>query len=302
MTNKPHRRVQKACERCRMKKTKCDGEIPCKRCKDDERICTVSVKRTIPCKQTPRGYAEVLEHTQYILIATVYKLYGMVRNSEPWEVDEPQLNDRGQPVVQHIAQMLGCVGPNNDVDLPTHSVFPEDAMGMEGLCRELEEQERYETGSTLSHERGTKSPCNGLDETALREPDDSGVGQDSCGIAFATETAMDLPPQYFSTTSDDLKFDSAASPNMNWNAPFPDIAPKPFAWSIPDTKHGDLRMGYLQKADTMQNMDTIDQGLVNFGVDAMELHILSYSSEARHRGIPGCLRLLQSGGTNNGGY
>lgn len=142
---------------------------------------------------------------------------------------EPQLNDRGQPVVQHIAQMLGCVGPNNDVDLPTHSVFPEDVMGMEELCRKLEEQERYETGSTLSYERDTKSPCNRLDETALLEPDDSGVGQDCRGIAFGTETAMNLPPQYLSTTSGDLEFDGAASPNMNGNAPFPDIAHTPFA-------------------------------------------------------------------------
>ncbi|CAG9950831.1 unnamed protein product [Clonostachys rosea f. rosea IK726] len=83
-----HKRVRKACERCRMKKTKaafvqCDGEFPCKRCKDDGRVCTASVRKKMEYKQLPRGYAEVLEKTQFALIATVHKLYSMVRNSQP---------------------------------------------------------------------------------------------------------------------------------------------------------------------------------------------------------------------------
>lgn len=75
MTDRPQRKVRKACVRCRMKKIKvghpnhksynpvrgihgcnqCDGEIPCKRCKDDEWICAASVRRTIAYKRTPRG-------------------------------------------------------------------------------------------------------------------------------------------------------------------------------------------------------------------------------------------------------
>merc|ERR1712000_766303 len=70
-----HKRVWKACERCRMKKTKCDGESPCKRCKDDRLVCTAGSRKKTEFKQLPRGYAEVLENTQYALIATVQKLY-----------------------------------------------------------------------------------------------------------------------------------------------------------------------------------------------------------------------------------
>ncbi|KAH6973968.1 hypothetical protein EDB80DRAFT_742326 [Ilyonectria destructans] len=286
MTDRPQRKVRKACVRCRMKKMKCDSEIPCKRCKDDECVCTASVRRTIAYKQTPRGYAEVLEHTQYILIATVCKLYGMVRNSQLWEVGEPQLNDRGQPVVQDIAQMLGCIRPNSDVDLPVHSVFPEDVTGMEELCRELEEQERYESASTPSHARDTKSPCNRLDETVLLEPDDLGIEQGYCGIDFGIESAMKLLRQQLSTTSDNLEFDGTASADMNGNAPFPDTAHSPFTWSMPDTQRSDLTMCFLQKAGTLQSMDVLDQGLVEYEFDAMEPHILSYNSEARHGGTP----------------
>lgn len=70
-----HKRVWKACERCRMKKTKvcppylllysrpvisltflkCDGESPCKRCKDDGLVCTAGSRKKTEFKQLPRG-------------------------------------------------------------------------------------------------------------------------------------------------------------------------------------------------------------------------------------------------------
>ncbi|KAL1836181.1 hypothetical protein VTJ49DRAFT_5471 [Mycothermus thermophilus] len=134
-----HKRVWKACERCRMKKTKCDGEFPCKRCKDDGLICTAGTRKKTEYKQLPPGYAEVLENTQFVLVATVQKLYAMVRNGDTWDLGEPELNDRGQPVVHNVAAKLGCLRPNNDLDLPVHSIFPEDEAGMAELARQLRE-------------------------------------------------------------------------------------------------------------------------------------------------------------------
>ncbi len=68
-------------------------------------------------------YAEVLENTQYALIATVQKLYTMVRNGESWDLGEPELNDRGLPVIHNIAEKLGCIRPSPDMP----QSFPEDA-------------------------------------------------------------------------------------------------------------------------------------------------------------------------------
>ncbi|PHH87529.1 hypothetical protein CDD83_8741 [Cordyceps sp. RAO-2017] len=146
-----HKRVWKACERCRMKKTKCDGEFPCKRCKDDGMVCTAGVRKKVEYKQLPKGYAEVLENTQFALIATVHKLYSMVRSAQPWELGEPELNDRGQPVIHNIAQRLGCIRPNSDIDLPVHSVFPEDEAGMAELARQLEEQQQQRQAQAQAH-------------------------------------------------------------------------------------------------------------------------------------------------------
>jgi hypothetical protein len=124
-----------------MKKTKCDGEFPCKRCKDDGLVCTAGVRKKTEYKQLPRGYAEVLEGTQFSLVATVHKLYTMLRTGQKWDLGEPEINDRGLPVVHNIAALLGCIRPNSDLDLPISSVFPENEADMAELARQLEEQQ-----------------------------------------------------------------------------------------------------------------------------------------------------------------
>ncbi|KAL1894411.1 Fluconazole resistance protein 1 [Sporothrix stenoceras] len=136
-----HKRVWKACERCRMKKTKCDGEFPCKRCKDDGLICTAGTRKKTEYKQVPKGYAEVLEHTQFALVATVHKLYKMVVDANAWDLGEPEKNERGQPVIHSIASQLGCIRPNNDPDLPLSSSFiPEDEKDCAAVITMLEER------------------------------------------------------------------------------------------------------------------------------------------------------------------
>lgn len=147
-----------------MKKTKCDGEFPCKRCKDDGLICTAGTRKKTEYKQLPPGYAEVLENTQFVLIATVQKLYSMVRNGEPWELGEPELNDRGQPVIHNVAAKLGCLRPNTDLDLPIHSIFPEDEAGLAELARQLQDHAATSTtaGTTSQGSSRQEAESNGI--------------------------------------------------------------------------------------------------------------------------------------------
>jgi len=99
------------------------------------------------------SYAEVLEHTQYALIATVHKLYDMLRRGEEWTYGEPELNDRGLPVIHNIAEKLGCIRQAPDVDYK----FPE---GEEDF---LELQHRLQATATLE----------GCSESVKLEPHDS---------------------------------------------------------------------------------------------------------------------------------
>lgn len=102
-------------------------------------------------------YAEVLENTQYALIATVQKLYMMVRNNEEWELGEPELNDRGQPVIHDIASKLGCIRPSPDLPF----AFPEGAEGFARLQADLQaaraEMASDDTGSRKPSSESSRS-------------------------------------------------------------------------------------------------------------------------------------------------
>ncbi|KAL7974670.1 hypothetical protein HDV63DRAFT_412335 [Trichoderma sp. SZMC 28014] len=131
------KRVSKACERCRLKKIKCDGELPCQKCKNHGNVCTAGVrKRTIHVeyKQVPKSYVEFLETTHLAMIGTVHKLYTMIQKNQPWDLGEPELNDQGELVIHDIAKKLGCIGPNDEIELPIQYELPTTASGMARLA------------------------------------------------------------------------------------------------------------------------------------------------------------------------
>ncbi|KAK3394286.1 hypothetical protein B0H63DRAFT_42066 [Podospora didyma] len=280
-----HKRVWKACERCRMKKTKCDGEFPCKRCKDDGLVCTAGTRKKTEYKQLPRGYAEVLENTQFALIATVHKLYAMVRNQQPWELGEPELNDRGQPVIHNIASKLGCIRPNSDMDLPVHSVFPEDEAGLAELARQLEEQQR-ETGDHLvaggsgsSRQETDSGCCSRTDRASSSDLDHSDLEQDYRRSAFrGSNTAVTMSPVSLSYTDFDVSSTAPPSAVDSFPSQSPSHLPAAFAsWMSRPTS-----MGYDSAAPppfvpngSYLNMDMLNQGLLESSFGTIKPHILS---------------------------
>jgi hypothetical protein len=176
-----------------MKKTKCDGEFPCKRCKDDGLVCTAGIRKKVEFKQLPRGYAEVLENTQFALIATVHKLYNMVRTGEQWTLGEPELNDRGLPVIHDIASKLGAIRPNSDIDLPVHSVFPEDEAGMAELARQLEEQQGPGAPSLISRKDSDSTTSSSM-SPEMDHSDDGELDTNYRRMAFGNvNTSMSSP-------------------------------------------------------------------------------------------------------------
>lgn len=55
------KRVGKACDLCRIKKTKCDGKKPCSRCIADNKLCAFTDKKRHKEKNHPTGYIDLLE-------------------------------------------------------------------------------------------------------------------------------------------------------------------------------------------------------------------------------------------------
>lgn len=68
------KRVGKACDSCRIKKTKCDGKKPCNRCILDNKICVFTEKKKQREKNHPNGYIELLETRLDILTKLFNKL------------------------------------------------------------------------------------------------------------------------------------------------------------------------------------------------------------------------------------
>ena len=95
----------------------------------------------------------MLENTQFALIATVHKLYSMVRQHQTWELGEPELNDRRQPVIHDIATLLGTIRPNSDIDLPVHSAFPEDESDLVDLAAQLAAQAEAQIETHMDESR-----------------------------------------------------------------------------------------------------------------------------------------------------
>lgn len=279
-----------------MKKTKCDGEFPCKRCKDDGLVCTAGTRKKTEYKQLPRGYAEVLENTQFALIATVHKLYAMVRSGQQWDLGEPEYNDRGQPVIHDIATKLGCIRPNADADLPPHSVFPEDEAGLAKLAAELEVQQRereceaHLTAAEIKTEM--ESPCNRTDRASSSELDHSDFEQDyRKALSMAGQNVQTLSPQSFTSYSDfdphsavpsSAEFDPAAA---LFPGPSPSGPPAYPSWTMPRPTSMGIAPQFMQNMDVEMAEMMLNQGLIESEFGTIKPHVLSCANPEAMLGV-----------------
>ncbi|KAM0258780.1 hypothetical protein ACHAQJ_003622 [Trichoderma viride] len=129
----------------------CDGELPCQKCKNNGHICTPGIrKRTIHVeyKQVPKSYVEFLETTHLALIGCVHKLYSMIQKNQPWDLGDPELNDQGELVIHDIAKRLGCIGPNDEIEMPIQYELPTTATGMARLAAHPERQQYHDEDDT----------------------------------------------------------------------------------------------------------------------------------------------------------
>ena len=190
----------------------------------------------------------MLENTQFVLVATVQKLYSMLRNGEKWDLGEPELNDRGLPVVHNVAAKLGCLRPNSDMDLPSHSIFPEDDAGMVELARQLQDQagstvmadnlmarsmQRHESdsnsGGYLRTDRASSSAASDAEHSDLD------LDTDYRRAAFgAANSAVSMPPASLSYGDFDVSPQNPV-PSEGFPPPAPSQQQSPGVPALPNT-------------------------------------------------------------------
>ncbi|CZT20166.1 uncharacterized protein RCC_06023 [Ramularia collo-cygni] len=142
------KRVCKACDRCRMKKSKCDGASPCSRCKSDNSVCEFGERKRSSDKVYPKGYVEMLERQHERMIAGFQEIKRRAQAGTPW-------TGEGLELTHDILKDLGVlVTKNGEVE-----DFQEDFQKMQdGLLEQgagYTATRRESTGSRSEHSEPT---------------------------------------------------------------------------------------------------------------------------------------------------
>ena len=155
----------------------------------------------------------------------------MVRNNESWDLGEPEMNDRGQPVIHDIASKLGCIRPSPD--LPNN--FPEGAEDFAELQAQLQAA-RSETSEDISSRKYSEdshssySPqLDRTDRASSSESDHSNLSKDYSQMWSQQRQAAKIAPHAIKPaplnlplkTSFDDDYQPRTSLDTNYSIPSP---------------------------------------------------------------------------------
>lgn len=206
----------------------------------------------------------------------------MLRSGQSWELGEPELNDRGQPVIHDIATKLGCIRPNADADLPPHSVFPEDEAGLAKLAAELEVQQKERERQAATEQRSeTDSTCNRTERASSSELDHSDFEQDYRKALVSGQNVHTMSPQSFTTSYSD--FETKPIPGEMDAAMFPVQSPSSVQtafpqWAMDRPDAMGIPSQYMPQMDIDMAELMLNQGVVESEFGTIKPHILSCSN------------------------
>ncbi|KAL4975661.1 hypothetical protein BDW66DRAFT_65683 [Aspergillus desertorum] len=106
--------VLKACDRCRVKKTKCDGKQPCNRCSSYNHPCLFRERKATQTKVYSRGFVEMLESHHSLVIKALQKLYKLCTNKEGFPGEPLVETSDGYPLTHAILDRLGLIKQAED--------------------------------------------------------------------------------------------------------------------------------------------------------------------------------------------
>ncbi|KAJ5819261.1 hypothetical protein N7474_004852 [Penicillium riverlandense] len=101
--------VLKACDRCRVKKTKCDGKQPCNRCSVYNHPCLFRERKATQTKVYSRGFVEMLESHHSLVVKALQKLYKFCINNEGFPGEPLAEAPDGHPLTHTILDRLGLI-------------------------------------------------------------------------------------------------------------------------------------------------------------------------------------------------
>ncbi|KAH7108827.1 hypothetical protein B0J11DRAFT_239654 [Dendryphion nanum] len=149
------KRVCKACNRCRLKKSKCNGLSPCTRCKVVNSICVFGDTKKLQDKVYPKGYVEMLEQQQAQLVAGLHVLHSRLQNGQGWPGQKLQEGRCRYPSVHDILERLDLLRSSS-----RNSGFEEDFKTMQ--------LKLLNRGILYNYRQGSKGPDLGYEHATSR--------------------------------------------------------------------------------------------------------------------------------------
>lgn len=152
-------RVAQACDRCRAKKTKCDGKLPCSSCASVGFKCIVSDK--LSRRAFPKGYTETLEERIRQLEAENKKLTGLLDLRD----EQISMLNAQSPLTAMDTDNSNIVGINssNDTTNSSHTKIKEEFQSENKLTSSnltlLETQNQTDALHSHLHDHHDGVPC-----------------------------------------------------------------------------------------------------------------------------------------------
>ncbi|KAF2459546.1 hypothetical protein BDY21DRAFT_384712 [Lineolata rhizophorae] len=205
--NNIRKRVCKACDRCRLKKSKCDGASPCSRCKADNAICVFGERKKSHDKVYPKGYVEMLEQQQAQLVAAMRELYRRIQAGERWPGSPLEEQPGGHPLTHDILERLDLLHIKVD-GAPHFEGFEENPA--------LMQRKLLEGGATLMRRRGSTSSESDHSHAASPSSYGTPTSQSISHVDFSKHAAPPTPPM-----NSPFPRQSQLAPNMKVAPQFP---------------------------------------------------------------------------------
>lgn len=175
------KRVCKACDRCRLKKSKCDGSSPCSRCKADNAICVFGERKKTHDKVYPKGYVEMLEQQQSQLVSGLRELYRRLQAGESWPGKSLKESQGGFPLTHDILERLNVLQSSTDPSV-THQGFEDDLQVLQQRC--------MRTNGVVAKRR-----------RAVSEESEPGLSSSESSHGMSSPVQSTSAPEIFSQTS-----------------------------------------------------------------------------------------------------
>ncbi|KAJ5885288.1 hypothetical protein N7495_009798 [Penicillium taxi] len=187
------KRVCKACDRCRLKKSKCDGASPCSRCRADNAICVFGERKKAHDKVYPKGYVEMLEQQQVWLVHGLQELYRRSIEGEGWPGDRLKHEPNGHPLTHDLLTRLGALDHAKGERFEENPELMQQDLWRHGMQRQ--ESSDGSSESAQSPVARSRFSSDVLSQQTL-PPTPPAYNSPSTRVAIKLEEPLAVTPQY----------------------------------------------------------------------------------------------------------